>query len=483
MKIFISHQAEDGDIAQKIRDFFIELFPGGEIFLAISGNSIIAGKRYVSTITDSIQEAELFILIIGRKTSRTFWPPFEMGVASCKKGRSIVLVSIKRKQTQRLPLPLEERQILNISDHKELQILVNQLKDKLTCQLAISSHDVPRRCKEVARYINNIRRRRLAKRMALTISVLIFVAALICYLIPHIPVRDPLVMVGSGTVYGFLRDSEVRGIPKSSGSWKTESGETVLVLDCASQAGVDVTIHSFFQGTSPSFIDTTPIVAMSAADRDLQGIAGNVAAVTLKACDPMKAFVSAKSTSELDEMEKEVKNGAVKVETVNKWIKNGAAIYIPGSGSATQSVAKDIGLDYTNGKGWNLNMELLVKERTDSGESKTAVGIGAHPKIGNIANWRAWNLEAKDGKLVQRPMNLYFRITDDGQAHPRVCKLLYSILSDLKTKNLDEANIYLEAISFGENSCHLKMPPWVTNGHLWNLSNPSIINRDCVIQK
>ena len=82
MKVFISHKDADSSIAREIKARIER--NGAEAYLDVLDNVLYDGQALTNHIKERISECTDILVIISNLTERSWWVPFEIGIASEK---------------------------------------------------------------------------------------------------------------------------------------------------------------------------------------------------------------------------------------------------------------------------------------------------------------------------------------------------------------------------------------------------------------
>jgi hypothetical protein len=143
--IFISHIHENEVIANKLKDYFIDLF-GEKIDVFISGDpkNIHAGQDFFTTIIEGIRRCDCMIILCSPDSVKRHYIYFEVGGAAILE-REIIPLCFEGQNPGDLPKPLDHlrRQAIDCEERKKLEehfkILLQTIASKISVPVPTTS--------------------------------------------------------------------------------------------------------------------------------------------------------------------------------------------------------------------------------------------------------------------------------------------------------------------------------------------------------
>jgi hypothetical protein len=125
-RIFISHVSEESDFANKLKEWIDEiLLSAVEIFVSSDkGVSIPLGADWPQKIKESLELADIMLVLISHNSKNRKWIFFETG-AGYVRGIPVIPICIGGISKIDLPVPLNLLQAIKIPDDSEERQLIN----------------------------------------------------------------------------------------------------------------------------------------------------------------------------------------------------------------------------------------------------------------------------------------------------------------------------------------------------------------------
>lgn len=119
--VFISHIAQEKDIALSLQKFLKKIYVGSfNIFVSSDGNSIELGDSWQNVVFNTIQTCDLMIVLCSPVSTSRPWIPFEAG-AGWSRHIPVIPVCHSGLTPGELPLPLSTLQGCVLSEEKSIQ--------------------------------------------------------------------------------------------------------------------------------------------------------------------------------------------------------------------------------------------------------------------------------------------------------------------------------------------------------------------------
>ena len=113
-RIFLSFVHEDQAVAEAVQGV-IKAFLDVDAFLSTDQSQVFAGDIWLEKIRQSLEDAEIVILMLSARSVRRAWVNFEAGAAWLTK-KQIIPCCYGSMSKERLPHPYSAIQALNLSD-------------------------------------------------------------------------------------------------------------------------------------------------------------------------------------------------------------------------------------------------------------------------------------------------------------------------------------------------------------------------------
>lgn len=125
--VFISHIAQEKDIALALQKFLRRLYLGSfNVFVSSDSNSIELGDSWQNVVFDSIQTCDLMIVLCSPVSITRPWIPFEAGAGWSRK-IPVIPVCHSGLTPGELPLPFSTLQGCVLSDEKSVQQILAKI--------------------------------------------------------------------------------------------------------------------------------------------------------------------------------------------------------------------------------------------------------------------------------------------------------------------------------------------------------------------
>lgn len=125
--IFISHIAQEKDIALALQKFFKRLYLGSfNVFVSSDSNSIELGDSWQNIVFDSIQTCDLMLVLCSPVSITRPWIPFEAGAGWSRK-IPVIPVCHSGLTPGELPLPFSTLQGCVLSEEKSVQQILARI--------------------------------------------------------------------------------------------------------------------------------------------------------------------------------------------------------------------------------------------------------------------------------------------------------------------------------------------------------------------
>jgi hypothetical protein len=133
--VFVSHITEEAKLAALIKERIETAFLGMiEVFVSSDVKSIQPGARWLSTISDNLQAAEVMLVLCSKTSVRRPWINFEAGAAWVKEIHTVPVCHTDLARNQ-LPAPLSQLQAIDASEEAHWAGVFQVLADKLRAKV------------------------------------------------------------------------------------------------------------------------------------------------------------------------------------------------------------------------------------------------------------------------------------------------------------------------------------------------------------
>ncbi len=130
MKVFISHIAEEIDLAVLLKEQIADDFLGKvECFVSSDTESILAGHNWLTSVEDALKSASVEVILCSPAAIRRPWINFEAG-AGWMRGIPIVPICHSGLSPRRLPMPMTVLQAISASDPAGLHALYKTIASR-----------------------------------------------------------------------------------------------------------------------------------------------------------------------------------------------------------------------------------------------------------------------------------------------------------------------------------------------------------------
>jgi hypothetical protein len=116
-RVFVSFVHEDQAVAKAVQGI-IRAFIGVDVFLSTDQTQVFAGDIWLQKIRQSLEEAELVILMLSNRSVRRAWVNFEAGAAWLT-NKPIIPCCYGNMSKAKLPHPYSAIQALDLPDQLE----------------------------------------------------------------------------------------------------------------------------------------------------------------------------------------------------------------------------------------------------------------------------------------------------------------------------------------------------------------------------
>jgi TIR domain-containing protein len=130
MKVFISHIAEENDLAVLLKEQIADDFLGKvECFVSSDTASILAGDNWLKSVEDALKTASVEVILCSPASVKRAWINFEAG-AGWMRDIPIVPICHSGLTPRSLPMPLTVLQAISASEPTGLQKLYETIADR-----------------------------------------------------------------------------------------------------------------------------------------------------------------------------------------------------------------------------------------------------------------------------------------------------------------------------------------------------------------
>jgi hypothetical protein len=121
--IFISHIHENEAVANKLKDYFIDIFGDKiEVFIAGDPKNIHAGQDFFTSIIEGIKKCDCMIILCSPDSVKRYYIYFEVGGATIRE-TEIIPLCLEGQNPGDLPAPLDHlrKQAIDCGEKKKLE--------------------------------------------------------------------------------------------------------------------------------------------------------------------------------------------------------------------------------------------------------------------------------------------------------------------------------------------------------------------------
>jgi hypothetical protein len=131
--IFLSHIAEDMDLAFSLKELFLNIFGDKiEVFVSSDLDSITLGVNWFNTIIDALKKCDVAIIFCNKISITRPWINFETGAVYIRDVPTIPLCC-DDLTTEELPSPLNNLQAANALNPNHIKRIIIQIAQELKC--------------------------------------------------------------------------------------------------------------------------------------------------------------------------------------------------------------------------------------------------------------------------------------------------------------------------------------------------------------
>jgi hypothetical protein len=129
--IFLSHAAEDGDLAKRLKERLQAITSKTvSFYLSCDRESLPAGDFWPSAIIRALEETDIMFVLVSHHSEKSQWIPFEAGFA-LSRNKPVVPVLFPGYPGERLKPPLQLLQHISIESPESLSELIQRLNQLL----------------------------------------------------------------------------------------------------------------------------------------------------------------------------------------------------------------------------------------------------------------------------------------------------------------------------------------------------------------
>jgi hypothetical protein len=130
-KLFISHIADEGDLAQILKDVISKAFLDlVDVFVSSDGKSITVGSKWLQDVDDALTSAKAMLILCSRESVSRPWINFEAG-AGWVRGIPVVPICHTGMRPVDLPIPLNMLEGVQASDETGLRQTIELVASQL----------------------------------------------------------------------------------------------------------------------------------------------------------------------------------------------------------------------------------------------------------------------------------------------------------------------------------------------------------------
>ena len=129
--IFLSHAAEDGELAKRLKERLQTITSNTvSFYLSCDRESLPAGEIWPNAIFTALEETDIMFVLVSHHSESSQWVPFEAGFALGNR-KPVVPVLLPGYPAERLKRPLELLQHISIESSESLGKLVQRINQLL----------------------------------------------------------------------------------------------------------------------------------------------------------------------------------------------------------------------------------------------------------------------------------------------------------------------------------------------------------------
>lgn len=140
-QIFLSFVHEDEAVASAVKSLIeTELRLGGQVFMSSDQGQVFAGDVWLDKIKNALQDAEVVVLLLSRRSVARAWVNFEAGGAWLQ-GKVIIPCCFGELSKTALPHPYSSIQAVDLSSEREVYYLLTSIHRHLRLDPSVKPND------------------------------------------------------------------------------------------------------------------------------------------------------------------------------------------------------------------------------------------------------------------------------------------------------------------------------------------------------
>lgn len=145
--VFISHIAEEKDVAIEFKKLIERTFPGKvDIFVSSDDESIPVGKKWLEHITKALKKCLAMVIICSPESVMQPWINFEVGVGWAR-DIPIIPMCHSGMEPSNLPMPLQSLKAIKATKLSELRMIFSDFTKDL---------EIPHLIFDASKFIENV---------------------------------------------------------------------------------------------------------------------------------------------------------------------------------------------------------------------------------------------------------------------------------------------------------------------------------------